>query len=80
MELYYFDASALVKYYVLEPGSTWVRGIINPPEVPNKSPTNIIFIAEISVPEVAAAFAVVHRRAVSDDRYGIVSSTSSWMT
>jgi hypothetical protein len=61
MELYYFDASALVKYYVLDPGSTWVRGIINPPEVPNKSPTNIIFIAEISVPEVAAAFARVHR-------------------
>ncbi len=25
MALYYFDASALVKYYVTEPGSTWVR-------------------------------------------------------
>jgi hypothetical protein len=25
MAFYYFDASALVKYYVTEPGSTWVR-------------------------------------------------------
>jgi hypothetical protein len=25
MSLYYFDTSALVKYYVTEPRSTWVR-------------------------------------------------------
>ena len=29
MIAYYFDASALVKYYILEPGSTWVRALIN---------------------------------------------------
>jgi hypothetical protein len=29
MILHYFDASALVKYYVTEPGGTWVRQIID---------------------------------------------------
>lgn len=61
MELYYFDASALVKYYVRELGSTWVPGIISPPGAPNEQPTNMILIAEVSVPEVAAALARVHR-------------------
>jgi predicted nucleic acid-binding protein len=28
MAFYYFDASALVKYYVTEPGSAWVRQLI----------------------------------------------------
>ena len=28
MTLYYFDASAVVKYYVTEPGSTWVRQLV----------------------------------------------------
>jgi predicted nucleic acid-binding protein len=28
MAFYYFDASALVKYYVTEPGSMWVRWLI----------------------------------------------------
>jgi predicted nucleic acid-binding protein len=28
MALYYCDTSALVKYYVTEPGSTWVRQLI----------------------------------------------------
>ena len=30
MALYYLDASALVKHYILEPGSTWVRKLVNP--------------------------------------------------
>jgi predicted nucleic acid-binding protein len=29
MAFYYFDASALVKYYVTEPGSTWVRQVFD---------------------------------------------------
>jgi predicted nucleic acid-binding protein len=32
MAFYYFDASALVKYYVTEPGSTWVRQVIDEQE------------------------------------------------
>ena len=28
MAVYYFDASAVVKYYVTEPGSAWVRQLM----------------------------------------------------
>lgn len=31
MRIYYFDASALVKYYVVEPGSQWVKAVIDRP-------------------------------------------------
>jgi predicted nucleic acid-binding protein len=29
MSLYYFDASALVKYYVTKPGSAWTISLVN---------------------------------------------------
>ncbi len=29
MALYYLDASALVKYYILEAGSTWMRALVD---------------------------------------------------
>jgi predicted nucleic acid-binding protein len=61
MAFYYFDASALVKYYILEPGSTWVRKLINATDAQGKRPAHMIFIADLSVAEVAAAFAVLHR-------------------
>ncbi len=61
MSLYFFDASALVKYYILEPGSTWVRTLINPTEAQSKQSPYAIFIADISVTEVSAAFAILHR-------------------
>jgi predicted nucleic acid-binding protein len=54
MALYYLDASALVKYYVLEPGSTWVRGLVD-------NPANTISIADASIAESAAAFAILFR-------------------
>jgi len=61
MAFYYFDASALVKYYILEPGSTWVRDLINATNEQDKRPVHTIFMADISAAEVAAAFAVLHR-------------------
>lgn len=61
MSCYYFDASALVKYYILEPGSTWVRELINATDTQEKQPVHTIFIADIGAAEVAAAFAVLHR-------------------
>lgn len=61
MAFYYFDASALVKYYIHEPGSTWVRGLINATDAQNKQPVHTIFMADISAAEVAAAFAVLYR-------------------
>lgn len=52
---YYLDASALVKRYANEPGSTWVRQITDP------LTQNTVLIAEITLAEVAAALAAKHR-------------------
>lgn len=61
MALYYLDASALVKYYVLEPGSTWVRELIDRSVPDNGVQANRIFISEASIAECAAAFAILFR-------------------
>lgn len=52
---YYLDASALVKRYANESGSTWVRQITDP------SAQQTILLAEITLAEVAAALAAKHR-------------------
>lgn len=52
---YYLDASALVKRYADEPGSTWVRQISDPDS------QHTILLAEITLAEVAAAVAAKHR-------------------
>ncbi len=54
MSLYFLDASALVKYYILEPGSTWVRGLAD-------DTANTISISDASIAESAAAFAILCR-------------------
>lgn len=61
MSLYYFDASALVKYYVLEPGSTRIRSLVDESSSPASSSGNVIAIAEIGQVEAAAAFATLRR-------------------
>jgi predicted nucleic acid-binding protein len=61
MALYYFDASAIVKYYVTEPGSTWVRQIIDAQDSETGRPRHIILIAEITHVETAAGLAVIER-------------------
>jgi len=52
---YYLDASALVKRYADEPGSTWIRQLTDP------HPQHTILLAEITLAEVAAALAAKHR-------------------
>ena len=52
---YYLDASALVKRYVDEIGSAWVRQLSDP------RPGDTVFLAEITLAEVAAALAVKQR-------------------
>ncbi|WP_423224853.1 type II toxin-antitoxin system VapC family toxin [Candidatus Amarolinea aalborgensis] len=61
MSICYLDASALVKYYILEPGSTWVRSLIDVRDPRDDFPRNIVFISDASIAECAAAFAVLHR-------------------
>jgi uncharacterized protein len=48
---YYFDASAVVKRYIDEAGSNWVRKITDP------TSEHSTMIAEVILAEVAAAFA-----------------------
>lgn len=49
MSAYYFDSSALVKYYAQEIGTTWVKSLIN------AGPANEIIIALVSGAEAVAA-------------------------
>ena len=51
---YLLDSSALVKYYVTEPGSSWVRQQVGA--------EGTIFLAEISLAEVAAALSILQRQ------------------
>ncbi len=53
--MYYLDSSTLVKRYLTETGSTWLRSLIDPPS------DNTVLIAEITQVEVAAAVAARHR-------------------
>lgn len=50
MAAYFLDASALVKAYVQEPGSGWVRQIL-------RRGTNVTFVSPLSGAEVLAAIA-----------------------
>lgn len=61
MALYYFDASALVKYHVTEPGSTWIRQLIDERGAETGHFRHGILIAEITRVEVAAGLAVIGR-------------------
>src|SRR4051812_19155653 len=62
MAVFYFDTSALVKRYVREPGSTWVRQICEPRDQETNMPTNLLMIGSITVVEVAAALSILERR------------------
>ena len=55
MSDYYLDASALIKRYADESGSSWVRSITDP------AADHTIFLAEITLAEVAAALAAKQR-------------------
>lgn len=68
MALYYFDTSALVKYYVTEPGSTWVTSLIDARDPDTKLPVHTVFVAGATVGEVSAALSVLHRRRVISRR------------
>lgn len=58
---YFFDASAIVKYYVDEPGSAWVRKVVDWLAPDTGIRVDTVFIAEVSIAEVTAAFAILHR-------------------
>ena len=55
MSYYYLDASALVKRYTDEPGSSWIE------QITDSHAQNIVLLAEITLAEVTAALAAKHR-------------------
>ena len=61
MANYFLDSSALVKYYVTEPGSTWVRRLIDGEDPITGRPLHFMLVAEITRVEVAAGIAVIER-------------------
>lgn len=65
---YYLDTSALVKYYVAEPGSTWVIDLIDARNPDTGLPVHTMFIAGVSVAEVSAALSVLHCRGIISRR------------
>jgi predicted nucleic acid-binding protein len=54
VSVYYLEPSALVKYYVAEPGSAWVRAVVD-------TEGNVLATAEITIAEVSAALGVSAR-------------------
>lgn len=61
MPTYYLDSSALVKRYVTEIGSAWIRQLC-------EEATNAIFISELALVEVGSAFARrCHRGEITDE-------------
>ncbi len=61
MPCYYLDASAVVKYYVTEPGSGWVRRLVEGRDPRTREISYVILVAEITRVEVAAGLAVIER-------------------
>ncbi|MDE3087838.1 MAG: type II toxin-antitoxin system VapC family toxin [Chloroflexota bacterium] len=61
MATLFFDSSAIVKRYIREPGTTWMRELCNARDEEGER-AHLLVIAQISRVEVAAAFAVLVRR------------------
>ena len=59
MASYYFDSSALVKYYIIEPGAHWVKILVD--DRAGDEWRNAVATSSLSVAEVAAAFTKRHR-------------------
>ena len=51
MSIYYLDASALVKRYVHEAGSVWLRSLFSSPQA------ELLFTSRMTIVEVISAFA-----------------------
>jgi len=59
MASYYFDSSALVKYYIPEVGTHWVKILVD--DRAGDEWRNAVATSSLSVAEVAAAFTKRHR-------------------
>ncbi len=69
MTVYYFDSSAIVKRYVDEPGSIWIRQQCDQRDLGTGEKLNLITVGEIALVEVSAAFAILVRRNILPKRF-----------
>ncbi len=60
MQLFYFDSSALVKNYITEGGSDWVKAFLNTPQKTR------VYVAAITKVEVVSAFSRRAKRLPSE--------------
>ncbi len=67
MAMYYFDTSAIVKYFHHEPGTDWVVELVDRRSNGSERP-NPIYMGEITRVEVPAAFAILARLGQIDSR------------
>jgi len=58
--IYYFDADAQVKYFINEPGSAWVRRLVDEVDADGR-PLHDLSTLEVSLVEVSAALALIQR-------------------
>ncbi len=70
MPAFFFDTSAVVKRYILEPGTGWIRALCEARDPKFEKKVNSVFISEITIVEGAAAFALLIRRGVISKREG----------
>lgn len=68
MAVFFFDTSALVKRYVDEPGSTWVRRICGARDADTNTPMNLGMVGSIAIVEIAAAISILERRDIIPKR------------
>src|SRR3990170_4862238 len=69
MAVYYFDSSAVVKRYVEEPGSIWIRQLCDQHDPGTGERLNLITIGEVTLVEVSAALAILVRRNLLPKRF-----------
>lgn len=69
MTVCYFDSSAVVKRYVDEPGSSWVRQLCDQRDPSTGVRLNLIAIGEVTLVEVSAALAILVRRNLLPKRF-----------
>lgn len=69
MAIYYFDTSAVVKRYVDEPGSLWVRQLCDQRDPVTIDRLHLITVGEITIVEASAALAILVRRNLIPKRF-----------
>ncbi len=69
MAVYYFDSSAVVKRYVDEPGSLWIRQLCDQRDPGTSKKLNLITVGEVTMVEVSAALAILVRRNILPKRF-----------